>query len=80
MTRSVAFVGGPTEERCVVDAVHRLDREFRGTVGRHVILGVVRRSRAELDGPPPGALPELVERLARQRLLQHVDHAGPVRP
>ena len=37
---------------------------------RPAIAEVVRRSRQDLDGPHPAALPELVERLARQRLLQ----------
>jgi hypothetical protein len=41
-------------------------------VHRDVILGVVHRSRDELDTPSSEAPPELVERLARQRLLQHV--------
>jgi hypothetical protein len=59
------------DDRSVIEAVHRLDREFRGAVHRGVIVQVVRRSRDELDSPSPGALPELVERLARQRLLQY---------
>jgi len=33
-----------------------------------VIAAVVRQCRDDLAGSPPGALPELVERLARQRL------------
>ena len=48
----------------------RLEREFAGAVQRPAIAEVVRRSRQDLDGPHPAALPELVERLARQRLLQ----------
>jgi hypothetical protein len=62
----------PGDDRYVVDAVQRLDREFRGSVPRGVIVTVVRRSHHELDSPCAEALPELVERLARQRLLQHV--------
>ena len=62
---------GACGDRSVAEAVQRLDREFRGSVHRGVIIDVVRRSRLELDGPPVEALPELVERLARQRLLQH---------
>ena len=48
----------------------RLEREFAGAVLRPAIAEVVRRSHQDLDGPHPAALPELVERLARQRLLQ----------
>ena len=59
------------DDRSIVDAVQRLDREFRGVVPRGVIVSVVRRSHHELDSPCAEALPELLERLARQRLLQH---------
>ncbi len=58
------------DDRCITDAVERLEREFAGAVQRPAIAEVVRRSRQDLDGPHPAALPELVERLARQRLLQ----------
>jgi hypothetical protein len=56
----------------LVEAVHRLDREFAGALGRADIAQVVSWCRADLDGPHPAAMPELVERLARQRLLQRV--------
>jgi hypothetical protein len=36
------------------------------------VLAVVARSRTDLDTPSAAALPELVERLARQRLSDHV--------
>jgi hypothetical protein len=62
---------GVGDDKSVAEAVQRLDREFRGSTHRGVMIDVVRRSRRELDGSPAGALPELVERLARQRLLQH---------
>jgi hypothetical protein len=42
-----------------------------GSIHPRIIVSVVRRSRHELDSPSAGALPELLERLARQRLLQH---------
>ncbi|HEV7203810.1 MAG TPA: hypothetical protein VGN18_04325 [Jatrophihabitans sp.] len=32
------------------------------------VTQVINRSRADLAGAPPGALPELLERLVRQRL------------
>ena len=60
------------DDRWLVDAVHRLDREFGGALGQADIAQVVSLSRADLDGPHPAAMPELVERLARQRLLQRV--------
>ena len=49
-------------------AVHRLTREFPA-VPRRTIDRVVRASRADLSGVPAGAVPELLERVARQRLL-----------
>jgi hypothetical protein len=42
-------------------------------VGRGSIVLVVRTCREELRGSPDGALPELVERLARQRLRVSLD-------
>lgn len=59
------------DDLAVTEAVRRLDREFRGSIHQGIIVRVVRRSRHELDSPSAGALPELLERLARQRLLQH---------
>jgi hypothetical protein len=54
--------GGP-----VPHAVARLAAEFPG---RHVavVSATVVRCRRDLAGAPPGAIPELLERLARQRL------------
>lgn len=56
----------------MAEAVHRLGREFGGALGPADIEQVVSWSRADLDGPHPAAMPELVERLARQRLLQRI--------
>jgi len=50
------------------DIVERLFREFEDHVTLTVIADVVRESRQQLQGSPPQALPELTERLARQRL------------
>ena len=71
MIRSESTDCSSSDDVLVSEAVQRLEREFRGSIHRGVIAGVVRRSRHELDSPSAGALPELVERLARQRLLQH---------
>ncbi|MGY2004592.1 three-helix bundle dimerization domain-containing protein [Blastococcus sp. SYSU DS1024] len=56
----------------VAAAVGRLSGEFSGRVGRRVVVRIVRDCRRELGGSPVGALPELVERLARYRLDRHI--------
>jgi hypothetical protein len=53
----------------VSSAMSRLSVEFP-RIGLRTISLVVRTCREELRGSPDGALPELVERLARHR-LQH---------
>ncbi|WP_433507343.1 hypothetical protein ACQP04_13255 [Pseudonocardia halophobica] len=53
----------------VTSAVARLAIEFSGRVPHGVVAQVVRACRADLSGVPAGAVPELLERLARQRLL-----------
>ncbi|WP_157110711.1 hypothetical protein [Nocardia anaemiae] len=49
--------------------VDRLCLEFDGQFSRIRVAAMVRRCAEDLAGTPPGALPELCERLARQRLL-----------
>ena len=51
----------------VRSATTRLAEEFPQLSSRSIVL-VVRTAREELRGSPNDALPELVERLARQRL------------
>lgn len=46
----------------------RLRAEFQTRISRARISAVVRQADNDLSGAPTGALPELVERLARQRL------------
>jgi hypothetical protein len=53
-------------------AVRRLGAEFSGRVGQQRVVRVVRDCRRELGGSPIGALPELVERLARYRLDRQI--------
>ncbi len=74
MKRNESFSGWPGsgEVRALTETVHRLNREFEGIVHRGVIRTVVRCSRDELDCPSADALPELVERLARERLREHL--------
>jgi hypothetical protein len=49
-------------------AVRRLADEFRDRVGPQYVRRIVQLARADLSGVPAGAVPELVERLARHRL------------
>ena len=56
----------------VRSALTRLSAEFPELGHRSIVL-VVRTCREELRGSPDGALPELVERLARQRLRVSLD-------
>jgi hypothetical protein len=51
----------------VRSAAARLAQEFPQLSSRSIVL-VVRTAREQLRGSPDDALPELVERLARQRL------------
>jgi hypothetical protein len=51
------------------EAVRRLVGEFAGRFERRTVRAVVDGSCDDLTGVPAGALPELLERLARQRLL-----------
>ncbi|MCA0144228.1 three-helix bundle dimerization domain-containing protein [Blastococcus sp. LR1] len=61
----------PADE-AVSAAVGRLSGEFSGRVGPQLVVRVVRDCRRELGGSPVGALPELVERLARYRLDRQI--------
>jgi hypothetical protein len=69
MPSVVQLVADPTADVSVASAVARLTAEFGD---RQQIVRVVRESRRDLGGSPVGALPELVERLARIRLLSSV--------
>lgn len=53
----------------VADVTERLLAEFEGQLDLGVVSRVVLETRRQLDCSPQGALPELVERAARQRLL-----------
>jgi hypothetical protein len=52
----------------LLDVVERLYAEVASSLTLAQVLAVVGRCRTELDAPSPDAQPELVERLARQRL------------
>lgn len=53
----------------LVAVSERLYEEFGSTIPLSSILLVLRQCRDELDVVPQAALPELCERLARQRLI-----------
>jgi hypothetical protein len=55
------------------DVVERLLAEFESRVAPPVVVMTVRRCRRELDIIAGPALPELLERLARERLQRLVD-------
>jgi hypothetical protein len=61
----------PTQTDPTITAViNRLTPEFREQPGPLTVVRVVLQARHDLDKPHPLALPELLERLARQRLLE----------
>ena len=58
----------PTSDPSVDGAVTRPAAEFGHRLPVRVVGRVVRDCRDQLSGVPAGAMPELVERLARHRL------------
>ncbi|OLL75549.1 hypothetical protein Ae168Ps1_3950c [Pseudonocardia sp. Ae168_Ps1] len=46
----------------------RLAAEFAADLDHRTVVAVVRTCRRRLAGVPPGSLPELLERLAREEL------------
>jgi hypothetical protein len=78
-TGQVPVTSETVERDAVGPAIARLGEEFSGRVPRGVVARVVRTCRADLSGVPAGAVPELVERLARQRLLDVADRRRPGR-
>jgi hypothetical protein len=63
----------------VADVINRLTPEFLEQTGPLTIARVVLQARHDLDEPHPLALPELLERLARQRLLDTAARGTPAR-
>jgi hypothetical protein len=64
--------GQAPADPAVEQAVDRLRGEYAGRVRPQLVVRVVRESRRDLGGSPIGAMPELVERLARYRLDTHI--------
>jgi hypothetical protein len=54
----------------LADIAERLMAEFEGRCAPNVVSDVVRGAAQDLTGTPAGAWDELVERAARQRLLE----------
>lgn len=52
----------------ITDVVNRLHQEFGAQLARAEILAVVHQCHDQLDSVAADAMPELLERLARQRL------------
>lgn len=67
----------PATDVSLADVTERLMAEFSTCVGVSVVSRIVLDCRHQLAGAHTGAAPEVVERLARQRLLGAVlDVAG----
>jgi hypothetical protein len=64
----------------VEEAVDRLTVELAGALVPSAVRRFVLQARAELCADPPAALPELVERLARARILESIQRPGRLRP
>jgi len=72
MTLVVPPASDLTADGSVESAVARLAEEFGEQLRPQLIVRIVRESRRDLGGSPIGALPELVERLARFRLQESI--------
>lgn len=59
---------GAYDDPAVAEAVTRLGAEFAGRIRLRRIVRTVVVARHDLSGSPGPAMPELVERLARERL------------
>ena len=57
------------EDPAIGRTVDRLCAEFEPRFSRELVLRTVGGCLVDLAGSPPGAIPELSERLARQRLI-----------
>lgn len=73
MTLAAVEPARMTEAWMFEHTVERLCAEFGDIMLRARVESVLRRSLADLAGSPVGAMPELSERLARQRLSEDMD-------
>ena len=72
LTRAADPTAAPAD---AVDVTERLMAEFEHRLGLDQIIRIVTGCRRDLVDTPPGPLPELLERLARQRLLDALPSA-----
>ncbi len=77
--RTGSELTGPGDDT-TAGVIGRLRGEFEGRINLAEIARVVLGCRADLTCSPPPALPELIERLARQRLLDTPPRAGSPHP
>lgn len=56
-----------------VSSIDRLVAEFADRLSRSTVSAVMRGCVEDLSGIPAPAMPELSERLARQRLIDYLD-------
>jgi hypothetical protein len=61
----------------LVEAAVRVYADFAEHATLAEVLAVIARCRNDLDTPSAAALPELVERLARQRLTDRIELPAP---
>ena len=61
----------------LVEVAVRMYADFADRASLAEVLAVVARARIDLDTPSTAALPELVERLARQRLADRLACPAP---
>jgi hypothetical protein len=61
----------------LVEVAVRMYADFADRASLAEVLAVVARARIDLDTPSTAALPELVERLARQRLADGIARTPP---
>ncbi len=61
----------------VASSVDRLVAEFEDRLTRSAVSEVMRTCIDDLEGTPAPAMPELSERLARQRLIDYLDAEAP---
>jgi hypothetical protein len=71
-------------DQSFADMIERLFRQFEGELPLTTIVRVARESRQQLSGSPAGAMPELTERLAIERLttlvMTGIQPVGPSQP
>lgn len=74
-TEAQAAVSATLHGDSYADIVERLFGEYQGVLSPHKISEIVAGCRSDLAGTPKGALAELIERLARQRIAEQSQHS-----